>query len=149
MIGTPEFMAPELYEEEYNELVDIYAFGMCLLEMVTFEYPYNECAHATHIYKKVTSGKNPAALDKVKDPEVREFVEKCLATSSIRLHARELLMDPFLQCDGGESMDHVPRPTSLSLFGDGPKELSTIVEEPSQSSNPLEANCVPKLVDIV
>lgn len=54
-IGTPEFMAPELYEEEYNELVDIYAFGMCLLELVTFEYPYVECTNAAQIYKKVTS----------------------------------------------------------------------------------------------
>lgn len=53
--GTPEFMAPELYEEEYNELVDIYAFGMCLLELVTFEYPYVECTNAAQIYKKVTS----------------------------------------------------------------------------------------------
>lgn len=53
--GTPEFMAPELYEEEYNELVDIYSFGMCLLEMVTFEYPYNECKNSAQIYKKVTS----------------------------------------------------------------------------------------------
>lgn len=48
-------MAPELYEEEYNELVDIYAFGMCLLELVTFEYPYVECANAAQIFKKVTS----------------------------------------------------------------------------------------------
>lgn len=48
-------MAPELYEEEYNELVDIYAFGMCLLELVTFEYPYIECANAAQIYKKVTA----------------------------------------------------------------------------------------------
>lgn len=55
ILGTPEFMAPELYEEEYNELVDIYAFGMCLLELVTFEYPYVECANAAQIYKKVTS----------------------------------------------------------------------------------------------
>ncbi|OMO63815.1 hypothetical protein COLO4_32206 [Corchorus olitorius] len=55
VIGTPEFMAPELYEEEYNELVDIYAFGMCLLELVTFEYPYIECTNAAQIYKKVTS----------------------------------------------------------------------------------------------
>lgn len=55
VIGTPEFMAPELYEEEYNELVDIYAFGMCLLELVTFEYPYIECSNAAQIYKKVTS----------------------------------------------------------------------------------------------
>jgi WNK lysine deficient protein kinase len=48
-------MAPELYEEEYNELVDIYSFGMCLLELVTFEYPYIECANAAQIFKKVTS----------------------------------------------------------------------------------------------
>lgn len=55
ILGTPEFMAPELYEEEYNELVDIYAFGMCLLELVTLEYPYVECANAAQIYKKVTA----------------------------------------------------------------------------------------------
>lgn len=53
--GTPEFMAPELYEEEYNELVDIYSFGMSMLEMVTLEYPYNECNNPAQIFKKVTS----------------------------------------------------------------------------------------------
>ncbi|KAK1305712.1 Serine/threonine-protein kinase WNK1 [Acorus calamus] len=99
-VGTPEFMAPEVYEEEYNELVDIYSFGMCILEMVTFEYPYSECTHPAQIYKKVISGKKPDALYKVEDPEVRQFVEKCLATASQRLPARELLKDPFLQIDG-------------------------------------------------
>ncbi|KAJ1415765.1 Protein kinase domain [Sesbania bispinosa] len=34
VIGTPKFMALELYEEEYNKLVDIYSFGMCILEMI-------------------------------------------------------------------------------------------------------------------
>lgn len=48
-------MAPELYEEKYNELVDVYSFGMCLLEMVTFEYPYSECKNPVQIYKKVSS----------------------------------------------------------------------------------------------
>lgn len=49
-------MAPEMYEEKgYNEKVDIYAFGMCLLEMVTGEYPYIECKNAAQVYKKVTS----------------------------------------------------------------------------------------------
>ena len=48
-------MAPEVYEEAYNELVDIYSFGMCVLEMVTFEYPYGECSHPAQIYKKVIS----------------------------------------------------------------------------------------------
>ncbi|KAK4750716.1 hypothetical protein SAY87_004198 [Trapa incisa] len=99
VIGTPEFMAPELYEEEYNELVDIYAFGMCLLELVTFEYPYVECANAAQIYKKVTSGIKPASLEKVSDPRVRAFIEKCITNVSDRLSAKELLMDPFLQSD--------------------------------------------------
>ncbi|XP_068326044.1 probable serine/threonine-protein kinase WNK9 [Pyrus communis] len=98
-VGTPEFMAPEVYEEEYNELVDIYSLGMCILEMVTFEYPYSECTHPAQIYKKVVTGKKPEALFKVKDPEVRCFVEKCLVTVSRRLSARELLRDPFLQVD--------------------------------------------------
>lgn len=55
ILGTPEFMAPELYEEDYNELVDVYSFGMCVLEMLTSEYPYGECSNPAQIYKKVTS----------------------------------------------------------------------------------------------
>lgn len=46
-------MAPELYEENYNELVDVYSFGMCILEMLTCEYPYTECTNPAQIYKKV------------------------------------------------------------------------------------------------
>ncbi|XVF11673.1 hypothetical protein REPUB_Repub08aG0047500 [Reevesia pubescens] len=99
VIGTPEFMAPELYEEEYNELVDVYAFGMCLLELVTFEYPYVECANAAQIFKKVTSGIKPASFAKVTDPGVKLFIEKCIAKVSDRLSAKELLGDPFLQPD--------------------------------------------------
>ncbi|KAG2327933.1 hypothetical protein Bca52824_010661 [Brassica carinata] len=98
VIGTPEFMAPELYEEDYNVLVDIYAFGMCLLELVTFEYPYVECTNAAQIYKKVTSGIKPASLSKVTDPQVKTFIEKCIAKVSERLSAKELLDDPFLKC---------------------------------------------------
>lgn len=53
--GTPEFMAPEMYEEHYDESVDVYAFGMCMLEMATGEYPYSECSGPAQIYKKVVS----------------------------------------------------------------------------------------------
>jgi serine/threonine protein kinase len=53
--GTPEFMAPEMYEEHYDESVDVYAFGMCMLEMATSEYPYSECTGPAQIYKKVIS----------------------------------------------------------------------------------------------
>lgn len=44
-----------MYEEHYDECVDVYAFGMCMLEMATSEYPYNECSGPAQIYKKVIS----------------------------------------------------------------------------------------------
>ncbi|KAH1085547.1 hypothetical protein AAZX31_07G052000 [Glycine max] len=99
VIGTPEFMAPELYEEAYTELVDIYSFGMCILEMVTLEYPYSECQNPAQIFKKVTSGIKPASLNKVSDPQLKDFIEKCLVPASERLSADELLKDPFLQVE--------------------------------------------------
>ncbi|XP_027343788.1 serine/threonine-protein kinase WNK8-like isoform X2 [Abrus precatorius] len=105
VIGTPEFMAPELYEEEYNELVDIYSFGMCILEMVTCEYPYGECKNPAQIYKKVTSGIKPAALARVNDPEVKQFIEKCLVPASMRLPASELLKDPFLATENAKEIN--------------------------------------------
>ncbi|KAM7276732.1 hypothetical protein ACFE04_018598 [Oxalis oulophora] len=97
--GTPEFMAPELFEEGYNELIDIYSFGMCILEVVTCEYPYCECNSAYQILQKVTSGIKPASLGKVTDPKLKEFIEKCLAPVAQRLSAKELLNDSFLQSE--------------------------------------------------
>ncbi|KAK1425277.1 hypothetical protein QVD17_20627 [Tagetes erecta] len=114
-IGTPEFMAPELYEEEYNELVDIYSFGMCMLEMVTLEYPYTECKNAAQIYKKVTNGIKPASLDKVSDPEMKKFIQKCLVPANQRLSAKKLLDDPFLKPTNRKqpSQDPLPSPKPL------------------------------------
>ncbi|KAF9113900.1 hypothetical protein BGX27_000589 [Mortierella sp. AM989] len=97
VIGTPEFMAPEMYEEKgYSEKVDIYAFGMCLLEMVTGEYPYGECKNAAQIYKKVTQGLKPDCLAKVADPEVLSLINHCIATEHERYSAQEAIEDPFL-----------------------------------------------------
>uniref|UniRef100_A0ACD5W5N2 Uncharacterized protein n=1 Tax=Avena sativa TaxID=4498 RepID=A0ACD5W5N2_AVESA len=118
IIGTPEFMAPELYDEEYNELVDIYAFGMCLLELVTFEYPYCECSNAAQIYKKVSDGEKPGSLAKVEDLEVKFFIEKCITQASQRLSARELLVDPFLLDLEDERIFYPPSITNTSAEAD-------------------------------
>ncbi|GJJ77834.1 WNK lysine deficient protein kinase [Entomortierella parvispora] len=97
VIGTPEFMAPEMYEEKgYSEKVDIYAFGMCLLEMVTGEYPYGECKNAAQIYKKVTQGLKPDCLSKITDPEVLSLINHCIAPEHERYSAQEAIEDPFL-----------------------------------------------------
>ncbi|KAK9663936.1 hypothetical protein RND81_14G007600 [Saponaria officinalis] len=92
--GTPEYMAPELYEE-YTELVDIYSYGMCVLEMVTMEIPYSECDNVGKIYKKVMAGVMPKSLSKVEDPEVKAFIKKCIGKPRARPSAAQLLKDPF------------------------------------------------------
>ncbi|PHT32106.1 putative serine/threonine-protein kinase WNK7 [Capsicum baccatum] len=63
--GTLEFVTPECYDGEYNELVSIYSFGMCLLEMVTGEYPYREYSNGIQIFKKVYTGVKPMSLENV------------------------------------------------------------------------------------
>ncbi|XP_010252091.1 PREDICTED: probable serine/threonine-protein kinase WNK4 [Nelumbo nucifera] len=125
VIGTPEFMAPELYEEEYNELVDIYSFGMCVLEMLTAEYPYSECSNPAQIYKKVTSGKLPAAFYRIRDSEAQRFIGKCLDTAVKRLPAKELLLDPFLASDT-EEMLPTPNPPTVAKDVVPPPESSQV-----------------------
>ncbi|KAI8072643.1 kinase-like domain-containing protein [Gongronella butleri] len=97
IIGTPEFMAPEMYEEMgYSEKVDIYAFGMCLLEMVTGQYPYGECRNAAQIYRKVSSGVKPACLEQIQNEEVLNVIENCIGPEDERMSAQEILEHSFL-----------------------------------------------------
>ena len=78
VLGTPEFMAPELYEECYGIEVDIYAFGMALLEMLTREAPYRECSNPAQIYRKVTSHNHPNSLERIQDQQVKDFILMCI-----------------------------------------------------------------------
>ncbi|KAA0048870.1 putative serine/threonine-protein kinase WNK7 [Cucumis melo var. makuwa] len=147
VIGTPEFMAPELYEEEYNELVDVYSFGMCMLEMVTFEYPYSECKNPAQIFRKVTSGIKPASLAKVSDPRTMEFINKCLVPVHERLSAKELLQDSFLQVENPKESARNPLqlsnqvPRSINLPKSGPISMDIDIDHKLHSlSNYAESN---------
>ncbi|XP_067613932.1 serine/threonine-protein kinase Wnk isoform X5 [Eurosta solidaginis] len=118
VIGTPEFMAPEMYEEHYDESVDVYAFGMCMLEMAVSEYPYSECKGPAQIYKKVISGIKPAALTKVEDPKVREIIEKCIELKKEdRPSCKELLNSEFFEEDIGIRVE----PTANEAFLSNPE----------------------------
>ncbi|XP_017034465.1 serine/threonine-protein kinase Wnk [Drosophila kikkawai] len=113
VIGTPEFMAPEMYEEHYDESVDVYAFGMCMLEMAISEYPYSECKGPAQIYKKVISGIKPAALAKVEDPNVRDIIERCIELKKEdRPSCNELLESEFFDEDIGIRVE----PTASEQF---------------------------------
>ena len=67
MQGTPAFMAPEIYKENYDTEADIYSFGLCMLEMIIMETPYDECENLAQIIDKVTHGLLPEGLDRIED----------------------------------------------------------------------------------
>ncbi|KAF9968603.1 Serine/threonine-protein kinase wnk1 [Mortierella alpina] len=146
VLGTPEFMAPELYDEKYDEKVDIYAFGMCVLEMasVTKEYPYSECTNQAQIYRKVTKGIKPQSLEHVQDPDIREFINRCLDHDDrTRPSAQELLDSDFLKpclmipAVAGSTLGHLKYSSRALSEGvepmDGP--LSATVTNPSSRSS--------------
>jgi len=100
-------MAPELYDENYNEKVDIYAFGMLLLEIVTREVPYHECANPAQIYKKVTQGIPPSSLRRVKSNDARNFILLCLGIgedANARPSATDLLKHSFLEKNSDDEL---------------------------------------------
>lgn len=108
IVGTPEYMAPEIYEGSYDTSIDIYAYGMCVLEICTGEHPYAECANPAAVYKKVMSRELPNALDRICDDDARDFIQLCLSDISRRPTSRSLLSHPFLRCDDKEPRVHQP-----------------------------------------
>lgn len=100
-------MAPELYDEIYNEKVDIYAFGMLLLEIITRDVPYHECTNPAQIYKKVTQGIPPPSLHRIKSIDARNFILLCLGIgedANARPSASDLLKHQFLAKNTDDEM---------------------------------------------
>eukprot|EP00456_Euglypha_rotunda_P042930 TRINITY_DN33546_c0_g1_i5.p1 TRINITY_DN33546_c0_g1~~TRINITY_DN33546_c0_g1_i5.p1 ORF type:complete len:115 (-),score=19.28 TRINITY_DN33546_c0_g1_i5:10-303(-) len=85
---------------------------MCVLEMATKQYPYEECSNAAQIWKRVSSGLKPSVISRIKDPEVRAFLELCLCSAELRPSASELLQHPF-----------------LNFIGSDPKEIGRAVQQ--------------------
>jgi hypothetical protein len=165
IVGTPEFMAPELYEEKYGPPVDIYAFGMCLLEMVARKYPYSECTTPGQIYKKVINNEKPKALSQIKDDALRHIIEVCLETDpNNRPTANELLGDPYWnQSDDGDKLAEIaeepeseedegvvqdPQPTVIPRSGVYHEEAEQrrLQAAAAAASRPVEASPPPHLV---
>jgi serine/threonine protein kinase len=138
-LGTPEFMAPELYDEEYDEKVDIYAFGMCVLEMITNDYPYSECTNQAQIYKKVMAGIKPTSLSTLNDTDAVIFIEQCTQFDPKRRPtAEQLLFSPFLN-PKNENILRRQNTTISSPY----KENKEKINETSELNSAKSANVSP------
>lgn len=99
-----------MYEESYDEAVDVYAFGMCMLEMATSEYPYNECLGPAQIYKKVVHGIKPVSFEKIENPEVKDIIDRCTKLKKTeRPSCLELLNSDFFSEDLGIKLEPITK----------------------------------------
>jgi hypothetical protein len=107
--------------------------GMCVLEMVTGDYPYSECENAAQVYRRVTNGILPQGLKKIKNKFVREFIVLCLSDKTSRPSATELLKHPFMQVtqEDDEIIFSLEGGTEAKV--EATKTLSETLKEPPKS----------------
>lgn len=107
LLGTPHFMAPEYYTKSYCTAVDIWAFGMAILEMITWTKPYFECGNNVgQIVEKVSNFELPMQFDAILDPQVKNFIAQCFKPQNERPTASQLLQDPFFSTES--EADNLP-----------------------------------------
>ncbi|KAJ3431143.1 wnk kinase isoform m [Anaeramoeba flamelloides] len=94
-IRNPIYLAPEFIDNDYNEKIDIYSFGLCLLELSTNEVPYSECKNSGQIMKKQIMGQPPESLSKVQDENLKKVILLCIQDKNKRPSAKKLLKNEF------------------------------------------------------
>ena len=62
MIGTPEYMAPELAEGPFSTSCDIYALGVLLYQMVTGQLPFKGTTPLSVYWKHIQEQPAPPSL---------------------------------------------------------------------------------------
>lgn len=91
-------------------------------------------------------GIKPASLSMVNDPQIKEFIEKCLLPASERLPAKELLKDSFLQYEDPKERIRDPlyvpyqSPRLLDLNKSGPLSMDIDSDYKQVSSSTSREN---------
>ncbi|KAI7730000.1 hypothetical protein M8C21_029886 [Ambrosia artemisiifolia] len=140
----PEIEDPDVVERcpnnryvRYNELLGRGAFKTVYKgfdEVEGIEVAWNQVMlddamqSPEHLERVYSEGIKPAGLSKVKDPQVKEFIEKCLVPLPQRLPAKELLNDPFLA------------PESIKEYVHEPVQFD-LVNLPTPNSSAMDIDC--------
>eukprot|EP00742_Colponemidia_sp_Colp-10_P005510 GILJ01005887.1.p1 GENE.GILJ01005887.1~~GILJ01005887.1.p1 ORF type:complete len:853 (+),score=119.33 GILJ01005887.1:45-2603(+) len=78
IVGTPAWMAPEIFRGEgCSYQSDVYAFGIMLNEMVTGQQPFAEAENAVQIIMKVASYNQRPTMSPTCHPLLTALIQRC------------------------------------------------------------------------
>lgn len=81
-IGTPHWMAPELFESrEYTNKVDVYSYGMVIWEMITGTYPFHDLTAVQIAYKVCKENARPEIPTRGVSPAIKKLIISCWSKS--------------------------------------------------------------------
>jgi serine/threonine protein kinase len=112
LIGTPEYMAPELVEDPATPLSDIYALGILLYQMLTGVLPFRGANPVAIVMKHLREEPVPPARI---NPAIPLAVEQVVLLTlekdpQRRFHTARALANAFRQACGFESVPVLPIP---------------------------------------
>jgi len=129
-IGAVEFMSPEMAVEHYNESTDIYSYGICLLEMLTGEYPYEECDKLSQTVECLKTKKYPKILDTITCPYSRDLVRSCIEHNvDKRLNINQIMNHRYFQTPMPSGW---PKISFTSLDGDNMRICISHADNPAE-----------------
>ncbi len=113
LIGTPEYMAPELVEDPATPLSDIYALGVLLYQMLTGILPFRGVNPVAIVIKHLRETPVPpshinAAIPLSVEQVILQTLEK---DPQRRFHTARALANAFRQACGFEAVSVPPIPT--------------------------------------
>ncbi|KAH9493018.1 Serine/threonine-protein kinase PAK 2 [Bulinus truncatus] len=119
-LGTPCWMAPEVVKcQPYGNKIDIWSFGIMVIEMVDGAPPYLKENLFRAYYFISTKGKPDIVNANKLSTELKDFIDKCLQVNvDRRATAAQLLGHPFLR-----------KATSIKFLGDAIAETRKLKEK--------------------
>lgn len=96
MVGSPEYMAPEMLTGEgYDERVDLWALGGCLYEMLAGQTPF-AADDASKVFSNVMNWQESVIRPDDMNPLAYDLIKKMLCGPEERWTIRELKNHPYL-----------------------------------------------------
>eukprot|EP01130_Rhizamoeba_saxonica_P001928 TRINITY_DN11748_c0_g1_i1.p1 TRINITY_DN11748_c0_g1~~TRINITY_DN11748_c0_g1_i1.p1 ORF type:complete len:517 (+),score=91.27 TRINITY_DN11748_c0_g1_i1:6-1556(+) len=145
--GTAIWMAPEVMcEEDFNEKIDVYAFGIILWEIYSLEEPFSEYTRWEDFSSAICFDKARPPIDKNCPESLRLLMERCWdedpdvrpSFSEIIFRLQECIVDVLIDDPAGRDFwkTHFLLPRqSLEISVDGNQFLEALTEYTGQTSD--------------